>query len=362
MEASSMTASSRRTIRLFVSSPGDVTGEREQVEVVVQELNTTLQALVPENPVVVELIRFETHIHPDMGNGPQDVINSQLDEYDIFLGIMWSRFGTPTPTAGSGTEEEFRAAYRGWEERRVPAHILFYFCEAPIPAPIAWKNAGQLQMIDEFRSELLRKGLVGFYQSQATFADTVRPVLIRVMSRILHAGQQPARIAERAVAEMPAADRASISGRIATVSKEYEATRAAMLPGDRRTRRLEVIATRMRSLAQPAYGFLPELTRSNSPGRRLMAVSILQVIPDPDYLSWLAERISGEKPFVAYHAAVALLAAAQTLPDDSLGKVRDAVSQATSAAQHLPSDSDRAVTLHYAQEQLRGRQPTSGSR
>ena len=43
-----------------------------------------------------------------MGSDPQQIINSQVsDEYDIFIGILWTRFGTPTERAGSGTEEEF---------------------------------------------------------------------------------------------------------------------------------------------------------------------------------------------------------------------------------------------------------------
>lgn len=41
---------------------------------------------------------------------PQQVINKAIDEYDIFLGIFALRFGTPTPNAGAGTEEEFNIA------------------------------------------------------------------------------------------------------------------------------------------------------------------------------------------------------------------------------------------------------------
>ena len=46
---------------------------------------------------------------PTLGLGidAQDVINRQLGEYDIFLGIMNTRFGSPTHRADSGTEEEF---------------------------------------------------------------------------------------------------------------------------------------------------------------------------------------------------------------------------------------------------------------
>jgi hypothetical protein len=120
-----------QTIRIFASSPGDVSKERDALGGAVQELNTTLRALVPERGIQLELVRWETHTHPDMGEGPQAVVDEQLGhDFDLFVGMMWKRFGTPTREAGSGTEQEFRAAYAGWEERRRPAHILFYFSDA----------------------------------------------------------------------------------------------------------------------------------------------------------------------------------------------------------------------------------------
>ena len=347
-----MNVINRRVVRVFVSPPGDVAEERAQLAAVVQELNTTLGALVPDRPITVELLRFETHVHPDVGNGPQDVINQQMGDYEIFLGIMWSRFGTPTPTAGSGTEEELRAAYRGWAERRMPSHILFYFSEASIPAHIARENADQLVLVHRFREELLSAALVGSYESRTTFADTVRPDLVRVVSAILHGDQASSQIAQRAAAGMPAADRESVRQRIGVLADEYETTRAAMQPGDARTRRLEVVVSTMRSLAQAAFGFLPDLTHSASPGRRLVAITVLQVIPTVDYITWLAERMVVEKPFVAYHAAVALLAAARTLPETSLDVVAAGVAQAREGARNLRRDSDRDVTLRRAEVEL----------
>jgi hypothetical protein len=108
----------------------------------------------------------------------------------------------------------------------------------------------------------------------------------------------------------------------------------------------------MRSLAQAAFGFLPELTHSASPGRRLVAITVLQVIPTVDYITWLAERMVVEKPFVAYHAAVALLAATRTLPETDLDAAAAGVVQAREGAQNLRRDSDRDVTLRLAEAEL----------
>ncbi|GAJ15023.1 unnamed protein product, partial [marine sediment metagenome] len=91
-----------RIIHLFLSSPGDVSDEREAYAKAVFRFN---QEFLEEKSLFVKLIRWE-NMAPQIGPGPQKVINSQLGEYDIFSGIMWNRFGTPTDIADSGTEEE----------------------------------------------------------------------------------------------------------------------------------------------------------------------------------------------------------------------------------------------------------------
>ena len=96
-----------RKIRIFVASPSDVARERDQLARVVEELNLTIPAIAPEKKVVLELVRWETHVYPAIGPEPQRVVNEQIGDYDIFVGILWKRMGTPTATAASGTEEEF---------------------------------------------------------------------------------------------------------------------------------------------------------------------------------------------------------------------------------------------------------------
>ena len=64
----------------------------------------------------LELLRWETSTRPGIGSEPQDIINSQIgDEYDVFIGILWGRIGSPTSKADSGTLEEFERARARWE-------------------------------------------------------------------------------------------------------------------------------------------------------------------------------------------------------------------------------------------------------
>src|SRR5713226_3508562 len=101
-------ARSETVVTAFLASPSDVEAERAKLEDVVQELNLTWSKTLGMR---LDLLRWETHAYPGVGHDAQDVINQQIgDEYDIFIGIMWGRFGSSTERADSGTEEEFRRA------------------------------------------------------------------------------------------------------------------------------------------------------------------------------------------------------------------------------------------------------------
>ena len=169
-----------KKLRLFVASPNDVSNERKTLEGVVNELNTTI---APDKGFVLELVRWETHCHPSMGRA-QENINSQIGEYDIFLGIMWKKFGSPTGAAQSGTEEEFRIAYKAWQNSNSP-WIMFYFCKTPF-MPNTKQELDQFSKVLSFMKELQTKGLTWEYPDNSKFADIVRPHLARIIIDISH--------------------------------------------------------------------------------------------------------------------------------------------------------------------------------
>lgn len=121
-------ARTRTVVQVFLASPSDVTEERLIVQNLVGELNRTVAR---ELGVLLELIRWEDMV-PGPGR-PEQVILDQagIEHTDLFIGILWNRFGTPTGKAPSGTEEEFEVAYEAWKARRKP-HIMFYFCQPPV--------------------------------------------------------------------------------------------------------------------------------------------------------------------------------------------------------------------------------------
>ena len=102
-----------------------------------------------------------------------------------------------------------------------------------------------------------------------------------------------------------------------------------------------------------AYFLRRQLRSSSNAGERLAAIAMLQVKPEPDALAWLSERFPPhEKPFVAYHAAVALRAAVQGLPFEQLGPLRGALTRVHELIAQAEPDPDRDRILGLAEREL----------
>ena len=142
--------------------------------------------------------------------------------------------------------------------------------------------------------------------------------------------------------------RAALREQIRSLAEEYGRLRVTLPSGWERTRRMELVASQMRALAPVAHALLEDLKPSLSAGERLAAVTFLQVQPDAGSLGWLADCVCVEKPFVGYHAALALLYAARALPNDP--GLKEAVKKASQCA---PSGSDRARVLEDAAKVVR---------
>lgn len=157
--------------QIFVASPSDVAEERAILEVVVTQLN---QAWSSTLGITFELLKWETNVHPSFSSDPQEAINEQIAlDYDIFIGILWSRVGTPTPRAESGTIEEFERAYSRFKSGTDSPEIMLYFKDAPIsPSKIDIK---QMEKVQLFRNALSGKGgLYSVFEDQASFESSVR--------------------------------------------------------------------------------------------------------------------------------------------------------------------------------------------
>src|SRR5262249_23208426 len=273
--------------------------------------NDVLAYLAPERGLKLELLRYEVDAYPDYG-APQEVVNRLIaQDFDVFVGIMWKRCGTPTAGQDSGTVEEYRRAVERWKKTGKPV-IMFYFCDAPVPFP-SHEDVEQLERAVRFREELQSKGLTQFYPSREKFREYVRGDLLRAVRDLTSTARAP--VAESVGSEQipPASPAEQVAMR--ELCEEYDSARGEKRSAAR-TRKMTEIFARMRSLAASVRASFPEFKLGASAGERLAAVAILQMFPSSTELSWLAERLdpNQERPFLGYQAAKALLQAGRSLP------------------------------------------------
>jgi hypothetical protein len=161
-----------RLIKVFLASPGDVAREGDLVRETFDSIN---RALGEKEGVRFEVRNWKTDSYPAYGSDAQSLLNDQIadmSQYDLFIGIMWNRFGTPTPRADSGTEEEFLRAVESFEKTGSP-WIMFYFNQAPFN-PISVSDAEQKMKVLEFKGKVQGKALIYDYNGAENFQQNFR--------------------------------------------------------------------------------------------------------------------------------------------------------------------------------------------
>jgi formylglycine-generating enzyme required for sulfatase activity len=170
-----------RIIRVFIASPGDVAIERDHVSAVAAALNRTM---ADERDVQFRVFGWKTDVRPRIHEqGPQGPIDEDLpaEEFDIVVGILWKRFGTPIPEMGgeTGTEHEIRSAIAAWRKSRSP-EVVICFNDAPYrPKDVA--ESKQATRVLEFREEV--PGLALVYDGADDFREKIRNYLERYLKK-----------------------------------------------------------------------------------------------------------------------------------------------------------------------------------
>jgi nucleoside 2-deoxyribosyltransferase len=167
-----------RVFRILIASPSDVVEEREIAVKTIQEWNDLNS---PERQLVLLPLRWETHSAPEYGKRPQEVINRQIvDHCDLLIGVFWTRIGSPTGVADSGTLEEIeRVAKQG-------KPVMLYFSQAKEdPERI---DIDQLKKLREFKQKTFPKALIETYASAIEFRDKLAKQ-IEIQLRVILAEQ-----------------------------------------------------------------------------------------------------------------------------------------------------------------------------
>lgn len=163
-------AGTRRFIKVFLASPGDLAEERKAAKAIVDDFNSQLADALGYQ---VELVGWEDTL---LGVGrPQAIINRDLDGCDLFVGMLWKRWGTPpgTDPYTSGFEEEFnRSMTRNATEGRPEINLLLKDLDAASLAD----PGDHLKKVIAFKDQLFaeKKLLAGMFADVRDFEGKFR--------------------------------------------------------------------------------------------------------------------------------------------------------------------------------------------
>jgi len=139
----------RNVLTVFIASPSDLAEERKKAFEVVREINETIKGLDWE----IDLLGWEDTL-PGSGR-PQARINRDVERCELFVGMLWRRWGTLPAISSpftSGFEEEFTIARKRHEETSSPEIWMFF--KGVESAQVADPGA-QLQSVLKFRESLV---------------------------------------------------------------------------------------------------------------------------------------------------------------------------------------------------------------
>ncbi len=161
--------SQSKVYRVMIGTPSDLVDERLAATDAINEWNA--QHAEAERIVLLP-VKWETHALPTSGVRPQAAINDQLvDRCDILIGMFWTKLGTSTGVASSGTVEEI--------DRFVAAGkpAMLYFSQRRIPK--IKMDLSQAARLKKFKAATYKKALVGSFAN----SSELKRVLLRDLTR-----------------------------------------------------------------------------------------------------------------------------------------------------------------------------------
>ena len=142
-----------KVFRVLISSPSDTVQERKAIPEVIYSWNSVH---LEKFKVVLLPVLWETHTTPIMGDRPQEIINKQIvNNSDILIGTFWTRIGTKTEKAESGTVEEIEEFIKSNKP------VLLYFSSRPVELDSV--DQEQYNRLKTFKEKCKKEGLIENY-------------------------------------------------------------------------------------------------------------------------------------------------------------------------------------------------------
>lgn len=164
-----------KVIKITLCGPSDVDKEIEIARKVIDEWN---QKNWETSGWGLKYQHWNTDAIPTMAERGQAAINHQLiDDSEIIVAILWTRLGSPTGLAESGTVEEINRAMAR------DIHVLPYFSD--LEAPQTRLDNDQIEKLAAFRSKMMNAGLPCTFKSRRKFRDMFENHLDATVRKIL---------------------------------------------------------------------------------------------------------------------------------------------------------------------------------
>lgn len=240
---------------VLIASPSDVSAERQIISEVVGDWNS---AHTRTTGIVLQSLRWELDAIPEMGDRPQALINRQLVEgADVLIGVFYSRIGTPTGAAISGTVEEIERCVE------LGRPVMLYFSTGPVPHN---HDPAQFQLLKEYKRRIASSGIYFEFEDASDLRRKVTRHLAHTMATI--AGSPATQILvprqELARADIRIGQRGR-SGDVRTI--KISAVVENISPVKRITEYTCVLSVPSACLTFESSSYMAEI-KSNVPGRR----------------------------------------------------------------------------------------------
>lgn len=161
-----------KIFRIFIASPGDLSDERQAARRAIERANRVLAG--SKTNWRIELLAWEDTL-PGYAR-PQEIINQEVDICNLFVGLLWKRWGQPTGKFSSGFEEEY---YRARDRRAASQEPEMWIFLKKVEKDQLEDPGEQLQKTLAFRQklqesrEVLYKEFVNTEEWETTFFDSL---------------------------------------------------------------------------------------------------------------------------------------------------------------------------------------------
>lgn len=171
-----------KLIRAFIASPGGLGPEREAAFEAAKEVNRSVAKPLGGR---LELYGWEETLS---GQGrPQAIINAEMELCELFIGAMWTSWGSRPSVDGpytSGFQEEFELSRLRFAETQSPSMAMFF----KVIDPVQLRDPGkELTKVLQFKESLRdsKDFLYGNFSTAQDFAAKVREFLASHTIRLL---------------------------------------------------------------------------------------------------------------------------------------------------------------------------------